>query len=205
MEATQNTDVFAEVMGILNACAVSLLKVSTDLRLMSSGPEAGIGEIRLPERQAGSSIMPGKVNPVIPEAVSQVALLVMGHTQVVAQACARGELELNAFMPLIADCLLQSCDLLARACEQLATLCVAGMEANEARCRAHVDGSTALATALIPAIGYERACEIARKALLEGRTVREIVLSESVLTPEAFDALVTPEAVCRLGMPDLRP
>ncbi len=201
VEATQNADVFVEVMGILNACAASLLKVCTDLRLLSSGPEAGFGEIRLPELQAGSSIMPGKVNPVIPEAVSQAALVVMGHAQTLSHACARGDLELNAFMPLIAECLLQSCTLLARACELLATRCVQGIQANEERCRAHVDGSTALATALIPAIGYERACAIARKAALERRSVREIALSEGGLSPEVFDALATPEAICRLGLP----
>ena len=204
VEATQNTDVFVEVIGILNACASSLLKISTDLRLLASGPEAGFGEIHLPELQAGSSIMPGKVNPVIPEAVSQAALVVMGHAQTLSHACARGDLELNAFMPLIAECLLDSAGLLARACELLATRCVSGIQANEERCRAHVQGSTALATALIPALGYEQACLIARKALEERRGVRDIVLDDGLLSPEEFDALVSPEAVCRLGTPDQR-
>ncbi len=203
VEATQNADVFAEVSGILKACAASLLKVCTDLRVLSSGPEAGLGEIRLPECQAGSSIMPGKVNPVIPEAVSQAAMMVMGYDTVLTYACAQGNLELNAFMPLIAECLLNSIDLMARACELLATRCVAGIQANEERCRAHVEASTAVATALIPALGYERVCALAWAAAENKRTVRETVLEEGLLTAAEFDALITPEAVCRLGMPDL--
>ena len=124
IEATQNTDVFVEVSGILKAHAMTLLKVCGDLRLLSSGPEAGLGEVRLPQRQAGSSIMPGKVNPVIPEAVSQVALLVAGYDSTIAMAAGLGSLELNAFLPLIADCLLQSLTLLARADEILRRFCV---------------------------------------------------------------------------------
>ena len=203
VEATQNTDVFVEVMGMLKACAASLIKVATDLRLLSSGPDAGFGEIRLPRRQAGSSIMPGKVNPVIPEAVTQAALLVMGHDQVVAHAASRGDLELNAFLPVIADSLLHSCDLLARACTLLRAHCVEGIEADEARCRAHIDGSTAMATALVSVLGYDTASKIAREAEASGRSVRDVVVEQGLLTPEAFDGLITAEAVCRLGMPDI--
>ena len=202
VEATQNADVFVEVSGILKACATSLLKVCTDLRLLSSGPEAGLGEIRLPERQAGSSIMPGKVNPVIPEAVSQAAMLVMGYDSVIALACASGNLELNPFLPLVAACLLESFDLLARACEILCAHCVEGIEADEARCRAHVEDSTAILTALVPVLGYERACEVAQRVKATGKTVREIVLSEHLLSTEAFDQLTSPETVCRLGSPN---
>ena len=201
VEATQNADVFVEVSGILKVCATSLLKVATDLRWLSSGPEAGLGEIRLPERQAGSSIMPGKVNPVIPEAVSQVAILVMGHDAVIAHACAAGSLELNPFLPLVATCLLESGDLLARAADILRRLCVEGLEADEARCRQHVEGSTAVATALLPALGYGTACRVAQQAKQSGRTIRAVVLAEGLLTGEQFEALVSPEAVCRLGMP----
>jgi aspartate ammonia-lyase len=201
VEATQNADVFVEVSGILKVCATSLLKVATDLRWLSSGPEAGLGEIRLPERQAGSSIMPGKVNPVIPEAVSQVAMLVMGHDAVIAHACAAGSLELNPFLPLVATCLLESGDLLARAADILRRLCVEGLEADEARCRQHVEGSTAVVTALLPALGYGAACRVAQQAKQTGRTIREVVLAEGLLTAEQFGALVSPEAVCRLGMP----
>jgi aspartate ammonia-lyase len=202
VEATQNTDVFVEVSGILKACAASLLKVSSDLRLLSSGPEAGLGEIHLPALQAGSSIMPGKVNPVIPEAVSQAAMWVVGYDSVLTYACAQGSLELNAFLPLIAECLLTSCDLLTRACDLLATRCVAGIEADEGRCRAHVEASTATATALIGALGYDKVCAIVQKAVENKLTVREVAVGDRWLNAEAFEALITPEAVCRLGTPE---
>ena len=202
VEATQNADVFAEVSGILKACAVNLLKISSDLRLLSSGPEAGLGEIKLPARQAGSSIMPGKVNPVIPEAVSQAALLVMAHDAALAQACAAGSLELNPFLPLVAHCLLDSLDLLARAAGILRRFCVEGMTADEDRCRAHVQASTALVTALVARVGYEAASNIAHKASERRCSIREVVLAEGVLSEQEFDELTTPEAVCRLGSPE---
>jgi aspartate ammonia-lyase len=202
IEATQNADVFVEVSGILKACATSLLKVSGDLRLLSSGPEAGLGEIHLPPRQAGSSIMPGKVNPVIPEAVSSAAMLVLGHDQTIALAAASGNLELNAFLPLIALCLLESEDLLAQSCEILRRLCVEGITADEARCRLHVESSTAAATALVPVLGYQGACRLVERALSAGKTIRETALAEGLLSAEQFDELTSPEAVCRLGSPD---
>jgi aspartate ammonia-lyase len=201
VEATQNTDVFVEVSGLLKANAVTLLKTCSDLRLLSSGPEAGLGELRLPARQAGSSIMPGKVNPVIPEAVSQVAMLVMGYDQTLAAACAAGNLELNPFLPLVAFCLLESLELLARADDILRRLCIEGLEADEARCRAHVESSTAVATALLPALGYEGAAQLVELAQETGRTVRETALAEGLLTAEQFAELTSPEAVTRLGTP----
>jgi aspartate ammonia-lyase len=199
VEATQNADVFVEVSGILKAHAVSLLKISNDLRLLSSGPEAGLGELRLPPRQAGSSIMPGKVNPVIPEAACQAAMLVMGYDTTVAVACAAGTLELNPFLPLVGTCLLESMELLTHTDEVLSRLCVAGLEADEDRCRRQVENSTATATALIPALGYDRVCEAARLAQHQHKTIREVVLGAGWLTDASFDALITPEAVCRLG------
>jgi aspartate ammonia-lyase len=199
VEATQNADVFVEVSGILKACAASLLKICSDLRLMASGPEAGLGEICLPERQAGSSIMPGKVNPVIPEAVSQAAMKVFGLDATIAIACGSGSLELNPFLPLVAACLLESLDLLARGCDALRRHCVEGIEADEARCRKNVETSTAVATALVGALGYQRCGELARRSRAEGRTVRELVLAEALLDERTFDELVSPEAVCRLG------
>lgn len=203
VESTQNADVFVEVSGILKACATSLVKVCGDLRLLSSGPQAGLGEIRLPERQAGSSIMPGKVNPVIPEAVTQAALRAMGHDAVLANACAAGSLELNAFFPLIADCLLDSLDLLTRACDILRTACVEGIEADEEQCRRHVEGSTATVTALLPLIGYEAACAIAKTAKETGRSIREVALERGI-DYQAFNNAITPESVCRLGTPEVR-
>jgi aspartate ammonia-lyase len=199
VEATQNADVFVEVSGILKAHAVSLIKISTDLRLLSSGPDAGFGEIRLPARQAGSSIMPGKVNPVIPEAATQAAMLAMGNDSVIGMACAAGSLELNAFLPLIAHCLLENLDILARADDLLCRYCVNGIEADEARCRLHVENSTAAATALV--LGYERTADAMRRAREQGMTLREMVTKLNWMSMAEFDQAISPEAVCRLGSP----
>ncbi|MBN1593726.1 MAG: aspartate ammonia-lyase [Candidatus Coatesbacteria bacterium] len=201
VENTQNADVFVEVSGILKACAATLYKISSDLRLLSSGPEAGLGEISLPAVQAGSSIMPDKVNPVIPEAVTQAAILVMGNDMEIAMAAAAGSLELNPFLPLIADCLLSSIDLLTRACRILRQKCVLGLRANEERCRSNLEASTAVATALMPKIGYEKAGEIARLARQQKCTIREIVLDLKLMSSDEFDQMISPEAVMRLGTP----
>jgi len=204
IEATQNADVFVEVSGNLKACATTLFKICTDLRLMASGPEAGFGEIHLPQRQAGSSIMPGKVNPVIPEAVSQVAMLVMGYDQTTALAAASGNLELNPFLPLIAHCLLESCHLLAHGCDIMRRFCVEGMVADEKRCREHVEGSTATVTALVPAIGYENAARLIKLASKRRKSLKETAITEGMLTAQQFEEWVSPEAVCRLGSPLVR-
>jgi len=200
-EATQNADVFVEVSGILKACASNLLKTAGDLRLLSSGPDAGLGEIKLPPRQSGSSIMPDKINPVIPEAVSQAALTVMGYDQTIAVAAALGNLELNAFLPLIADSLLTSLDLLANACSILRRHCVAGLAADEERCRLHVAGATATVTALVDEIGYQAAQELSLAAKETGRPVAELVVERGLMTQEHFEELVSPESVTRLGSP----
>jgi len=204
VEATQNADAFVEVSGILKACAASLLKVSGDLRLLSCGPEAGLGEIRLPQRQAGSSIMPGKVNPVIPEAVSQAAMLVFAHDQTIALAAASGNLELNPFLPLIAHCLLDSLDLLARACDILRRHCVEGIAADEQRCREHIAASTATATALLGCLSYEAVCRLVKIAAQSGQTVKQCAIELGLLTEEQFNQMVSPEAVCRLGTPPVK-
>ncbi|HOU54893.1 MAG TPA: aspartate ammonia-lyase [Myxococcota bacterium] len=203
LECIQNADAFVEVSGILKACATNLGKVSSDLRLLSSGPQAGIGEIRLPARQEGSSIMPGKVNPVIPEAVTQAAIRVMALDGAIAQAAMMGSLELQPFLPLMADCLLESLDLLARSCQALADLCVAGIEADRDRCGALVESATATATALIPALGHARAAEAAQRARETGRTIREVVVDQGWLTAAEFDQWISPERVCRLGSPEV--
>jgi aspartate ammonia-lyase len=199
VEATQNADVFAEVSGILKACATSLLKISGDLRLLSSGPTGGMGEIALPPRQAGSSIMPGKVNPVIAESVSQAAMQVLGNDTVIAQACAAGSLELNAFMPLIAANLLENIELLTTACRILRTFCIEGITANRDKCKQSVENATATVTALLEKLGYDRCAQIAKLAQTSGKTIRQIVLEQNVMTEAEFDALISPEAVCRLG------
>jgi len=204
IEATQNADVFAEVSGILKAHAVSLIKICGDLRLLSSGPDAGLGEIRLPARQEGSSIMPGKANPVIPEAVTQAAMLVIGNDAAITSACAAGSLELNAFLPLVAHCLLENIDLLARADDLLCRLCVDGIEADEARCRAHGENSTAAATALVPILGHQRAGEAVRIARAERKPLRAVILERGWMSAELFDECISPEAVCRLGSPHMQ-
>ncbi len=199
IDGTQNVDVFVEVSGILKACASNLLKISNDLRLLSSGPDAGLGEINLPELQAGSSIMPGKVNPIIPEAVAQVAIKVMGNDQVIAHACSSGNLELNQFLPLIAHSLLESLELLSNACRIFTSKCVSRITANETVCLKQVENSTATVTALIPAIGYSRCAEIIQIAQENGISIKKATLKSGYLTAEKFDQLITPEAVCKLG------
>ncbi len=199
VEATQNADVFVEVSGILRALASNLLKIANDLRLLSSGPDAGLGEIRLPPRQAGSSIMPGKVNPVVPEAVIQAAIAVMGHDQAILQAVGGGNLELNQFLPLVADALLTSLDLLAAACEVFARLCVEGIEADRDRCRRNVENSTAIVTALVPRIGYQAAEQLAAAAKDGQKNIRQLAIDSGLLDGEEFDELVSPQRVTQLG------
>lgn len=199
IDNTQNADVYVEVSGMLKACAVSILKISNDLRLMSSGPDAGIAEIILPQKQAGSSIMPGKVNPVIPEAASQAAMMVMGHDVVIAQAASAGNLELNQFMPLIANSLLESISLLTNASTLLRVHCIQDLKANEEQCRKNVLNSTAIITALIPAIGYERASEIVKKAKAGQISIQQAILQSGLINEHELSELITPEAVCRLG------
>jgi len=199
VDATQNADVFVEVSGILRALAVNLAKIATDLRLLASGPDAGLGEIRLPAVQAGSSIMPGKVNPVIPEAVGQAAIAAMGYDQMIVQAVAAGNLELCQFLPLVADALLQMLDLLCAACELFATRCVEGIEADRVRCRAQVEGSTATATALVERLGYEAAQSLAQDAAATGRRLKDLAIEGGLLSAEQFDQLIAPEQVTRLG------
>ena len=199
IDGTQNADVFVEVSGILKACASNLFKISNDLRLMASGPDAGLGEITLPQLQAGSSIMPGKINPVIPEAVSQAALLVMGNDQVIAQACSSGNLELNQFMPLIAHTLLNSLALLNNVSKIFSEKCVSGIQANIKTCKKNVENSTASITALIPKIGYNKASKIIEISKKQQISVKEAVINSGYLTEKEFEEMISPEAVCRLG------
>lgn len=198
-ENTQNADVFVEVSGILKACATNIFKISNDLRLLSSGPDAGIGEINLPQLQAGSSIMPGKVNPIIPEAAVQIALVVMGNDQIITQAAAAGNLELNQFMPLIAHKLLENLELMEKATQMLSEKCISGITPNEEICRKNLENSTATITALIPDIGYEKASEIIKIARSENKSIKVAALLSGFVTEERFEFLTSSEAVCRLG------
>jgi aspartate ammonia-lyase len=201
IDNTQNLDALVEVSGILRVLAATLLKISNDLRLLASGPAAGIGEIILPPRQAGSSLMPGKVNPVIPESVGQAALMVMAHDQALVQACALGNLELNQYLPLVADCLLSNIEVLTRACHNFRRLCVEGITANEAHCKAYVGTTTATATALVSVLGYQRVEALVHQATASGRSLREEALAQGLLTAAAFDEATSPAATVRLGSP----
>ena len=199
IDGTQNIEVFVEVSGILKALATNLYKVSNDLRLLSSGPDAGFGEITLPTKQAGSSIMPGKINPVIPEAVAQIAIRVMGNDQIISHASSAGNLELNQFMPLIADALLENITLLNNACTIFSKHCVIGILANEEVCKRNVENSTSTITALIPKIGYEKACDVVKKAKNESISIKKAAINSGLVSEMEFDELITPESVCRLG------
>ncbi|WP_367874869.1 class II fumarate hydratase [Luteolibacter sp. Populi] len=173
-EAQSAKDACVEAHGQLATIAVSLHKIACDLRLLGSGPRCGIGEIKLPATQPGSSIMPGKVNPVIAEAVTMVAARVAGNQTTLSWCGAGGYLELNVSMPLIAACLLESIGLLANAAEALRTKCVEGIEANDERCRELIEYSLSMVTSLVPAIGYDKAAAIAKESVATGRTVREL-------------------------------
>jgi aspartate ammonia-lyase len=167
IEATSNNDLLVEVSGLLKACAANLAKLAADLRLLSSGPRGGIGEIRLPALQAGSSIMPGKVNPVMTEMVTQVAFQVMASDLAITLGAQAGQLQLNAFVPLMGDHLLRSLGLLTNAARLLRTKCIAGIQADEERCREHLDRSTARAAALVNQIGYDAATKMVKETLAE--------------------------------------
>jgi aspartate ammonia-lyase len=193
VEATADTGVFVQLSGVLKRCAVKLSKICNDLRLLASGPRAGLGEINLPARQPGSSIMPGKVNPVIPEVVNQVCFDVIGGDVTVTLAAEAGQLQLNVFEPVIAYRLLGALQTMRRACDVLRERCVVGITANPERMRWFVEHSIGVVTALVPAIGYEAATRVARQALETGRSVSELVREQGLLTREALEELLDPK------------
>jgi aspartate ammonia-lyase len=190
IEATQDCGAFVQLSGVLKRIAVKLSKTCNDLRLLSSGPRSGFGEINLPPMQAGSSIMPGKVNPVIPEVVNQVAFEVFGNDLTVTFAAEAGQLQLNAFEPIIASALFRSFKHLTNGCMTLADRCVKGITANPDRLRESIERSISLVTALNPIIGYKAATEVAAEAFANGTNVREVVLRRKLMTEiELEDAL----------------
>ena len=197
VEATQDCGSFVQLSGVLKRIAVKLSKICNDLRLLSSGPRAGFGEINLPPRQAGSSIMPGKVNPVIPEVVNQVAFEVIGNDQTVTFAAEAGQLQLNAFEPIIAHSLFKSVRHLENACRTLADLCIDGITANRELLQRSVENSIGIVTALNPYIGYAHATEVAAEAHLSGRGVAEIVLERGLMDAEKLAAVLRPEILTR--------
>jgi aspartate ammonia-lyase len=197
IEATQDAGSFVQLSGVLKRIAVKLSKVCNDLRLLSSGPRAGIGEIALPAVQAGSSIMPGKVNPVIPEVVNQIAFEVIGNDMTVTMAAEAGQLQLNAFEPIIAHSLFESLQHLTAGCRTLAERCVKGITANRDRARRLLDESTALVTALTPFLGYAQATAIAKDALATGAKVYDLVLKKGLMTKQQLDETLKAEMLTK--------
>jgi fumarate hydratase class II len=193
-EALAAKDAAVECSGALKTVAVSLTKIANDIRWLGSGPRCGIGEITLPSLQPGSSIMPGKVNPVIPESVLMVAAQVLGNDVTISIGGMSGNFELNVMMPVIAYNLLQSVEILANSSRLLADLCVDGLESNRQRCAVLVEESLAMVTALAPVIGYDQAAEIAKEAFATGRTVRELCVEKRVLPPEELDRVLDARA-----------
>ena len=190
IEATSDTGVFVSVSSTFKRLATKISKISNDLRLLSSGPRAGINEINLPARQAGSSIMPGKVNPVIPEAVNEIAFTVIGNDLTVTMAAEAGQLQLNAFEPIIARSLMMSVVYLRQGCHILAKFCISGITANVEHLRLTVENSIGLATALAPKLGYEKTSLIAKHAADMSMSVREAVMDLGLMTEEEFNALL---------------
>ena len=200
IDATQNLDSFVAVSGAVKACAVTLSKIANDLRLMSSGPRAGFGEINLPAKQNGSSIMPGKVNPVIPEVVNQVAFNAIGNDMTITMAAEAGQLELNAFEPIIFYCLFQSIDTIAYAVNTFVDNCVIGITANETRCRYFVENSVGIITAICPYVGYQKAAEIAKEAIKTGESVRKLIIEKGLLAKEQMDGIMDPVQMTEPGI-----
>jgi len=198
-QGTRDTIVYAH--GALNTVAVSLMRIANDIRWLGSGPRAGLNEITLPAIQPGSSIMPGKVNPVIPEAVTMVAAQVMGNNTTITVGGQGSWFELNVMMPVMAHALLQSVSLLSRACVVLADKCVDGITANEERCRELLEGNLSLATALAPKIGYDEAASIAKQAFKEGKTAREVARARQSLPDAELDEVLDARKMTEPGIP----
>lgn len=192
IEANWDTGAFVSYSGMLKRSATKLSKMANDLRLLSSGPRGGLGEIRLPDRQPGSSIMPGKVNPVIPELMNQVCFQVIGNDLALTFAAEAGQLQLNAMEPLIVFNILMSQKLLTRATSTLTERCINGITADKDRCRQHLDRSTGLVTALVPIIGYEQAASLAKKTLESGRSLRDMLIESGLTKNEDLDTVLDP-------------
>jgi aspartate ammonia-lyase len=205
VEATQDAGVFVQISGVLKRVAIKVSKVCNDLRLLSSGPRAGLGEINLPAVQAGSSIMPGKVNPVIPEVVNQIAFEVIGNDVTVSFAAEAGQLQLNAFLPIVAYSIFNSLLHLRNGCLILADKCVRGITANRERLEDHMRRSIGIVTALNPYIGYANATEVAQEALRSGRSVTDLILEKKLMTKEQLGEVLRPESLTKPAAPAVAP
>ncbi|WP_338654581.1 aspartate ammonia-lyase [Lysinibacillus sp. Y5S-8] len=200
VDATQNTDAYTEVSGALKICMINMSKIANDLRLMASGPRAGLGEILLPARQPGSSIMPGKVNPVMPEVLNQVAFQVIGNDHTISLASEAGQLELNVMEPVLVFNLVQSISIMNNVFRAFTENCLKDIEANEERMKEYVEKSVGVLTAVNPHIGYEVAARLAREAILTGRSIRELCIEEGVLTNEQLDLILDPYEMTHPGI-----
>ena len=187
VDATQNLDCFVFVSGMLKACATNLSKMANDLRLMSSGPRTGFSEINLPAKQNGSSIMPGKINPVIPEVINQIAFNVIGNDTTVTMAVEAGQLELNAFEPIIFKCLFESLEMLTNGVNVFVEDCIKGITVNVDKCTDEVERSIGIVTALCPRIGYTKASNLAKKALKENKRLKEVIIEEKILSEQEIE------------------
>lgn len=196
-DATGNIDAFVYVSSTVKACALNLSKMCNDLRLLSSGPRTGLGEINLPARQNGSSIMPGKVNPVIPEVVNQVAFRIAGNDTTIAMAAEAGQMELNAFEPVVFTSLFESINMLTAAVGTLIDHCITGITVNRERCLDLVNQSVGIATALCPYIGYAQSAEVAKTALKTGKTVKEVALERNLMDEELLDEILNPAGMAQ--------
>ena len=192
IDGTQNLDGFVNVSGVIKTCAVTLSKMSNDLRLMSSGPRTGLAEINLPPKQNGSSIMPGKVNPVIPEVMSQVAFNIIGNDMCITMAAEAGQLELNAFEPVLFYNLFESIETLTGGVRTLIDNCILGITANKEHCLELLEHSVGMITALCPFIGYKRASEIAKESLKTGVPVRKLVVQKGIVSADEVDEILNP-------------
>jgi aspartate ammonia-lyase len=192
VDATQNTDAYVELSAALKVCAVNMSKICNDIRMMASGPRAGLGELILPPRQPGSSIMPGKVNPVMAEVVNQVAFQVIGNDHTICLACEAGQFELNVMGPVIAFNLLQSLKIMKNGLDVFNRFAISGLEANRARCQAFVDQSFGIVTALNPHLGYEVAARLVKEALQTGESIKSMIIERGILTQEEVDEILDP-------------
>ncbi|MER1278099.1 aspartate ammonia-lyase [Bacillus sp. C15(2022)] len=200
VDATQNTDAYTEVSASLKVCMMNMSKIANDLRLMSSGPRAGLAEISLPARQPGSSIMPGKVNPVMAELINQIAFQVIGNDNTICLASEAGQLELNVMEPVLVFNLLQSISIMNNGFRSFTDNCLKGIEANEKRMKQYVEKSAGVITAVNPHLGYEAAARIAREAIMTGQSVRDLCLQHDVLTEEELDIILNPYEMTKPGI-----
>ena len=200
MDATQNTDGFADISGAMKITALPLIKMANDFRLMASGPRCGLGELKLPPRQPGSSIMPGKVNPVIPEVLNQTCYQVIGNDLAVTLGVENGQFELNVMEPVMAYNIFNSMTMLTNVVHTFRTLCVEKVEADEKQCQKWLDNSVGIVTALLPHVGYENSSMLAKEAYATGRPIRDLILEKKLLTQEAMDIILSPEEMTVPGI-----